>query len=284
MGILFAILAAVTWALGDFSIERTSRKVGSVAVLLYISLFGAIAYFPFVWTDIHVIQGPTLGLFVIAALTFLFSSVFDFLALKAGKISVVEPICAFEVAVTAIFARVLIGEHITHYQLALIAILVLGIFLVSVKQFSHLRRIHAEKGAWLALIATIGMGLANFLFAEAARVSTPLLINWFGCIFISIIVVIYLIYRGRLKRDLVEVRPNWKWTLSTVTTDNFSWVFYTYAALYMPISIAVAMSESYIVLAALLGFVFNKETLRSHQVLGMVICISSVILLALSLK
>src|SRR4051812_19882218 len=115
MGIIFAILAAVTWALGDFSIERSSRRTGSMTTLFYISLFAAVVYLPFVWGELPAIS-THYKLFLFSAGVFLFSSVFDFLALKLGKISVVEPICAFEVGVTALASYFIIGERVSLYQ------------------------------------------------------------------------------------------------------------------------------------------------------------------------
>ncbi|MDB5194266.1 MAG: hypothetical protein JWN50_280 [Parcubacteria group bacterium] len=285
MGIILAILAAVTWAIGDFSIERISRRIGSLKALFYISLLASIGYLPFVWRDIPTIGGKNiLALLLLSGAVFLFASIFDFLALKTGKISVVEPICAFEVPITALAAYLFIGERINAHQSLLIALMVLGIFLVSVTHFSHLKRIHAEKGAWLALVATVAMGLANYLFAEAGRVTTPFVINWFAAVFILFFLVAYFLYKGELHSMITLEDANKPFLAVMAVADNLSWVFYTFAALTIPISIAIGVSESYIVLASLLGFFFNKERLRGHQIFGMVLCITAVIFLSLSLK
>jgi drug/metabolite transporter (DMT)-like permease len=50
-----------------------------------------------------------------------------------------------------------------------------------------------------------------------------------------------------------------------------------------PIAISVALSESYIIIAVLLGMFVNKERLRKHQIFGMIVAIISAILLASSL-
>lgn len=285
MGILYAILAALTWAIGDFSIERNSRKEGSLRTLLYISLFAALLFLPFAYKDLGSIwQGKALALLLLSAAVFLFSSIFDFLALKTGKISVVEPICAFEVPVTALLAFAILGERLTGYQSLLIAIMVVGIFLVSVTDFSHLKNIHAEKGAWFAVVATIGMGVANFTVAEAARVTTPFVVNWFAGVFIAVLLLIYFAATTGLRSSFRPLASNKLLTFSTVVADNLSWIFYTYAALTLPIAIAIALSESYIVLASILGFIYNKEKLRPHQVVGMVVCVIGVIFLSLTLR
>ena len=80
-----------------------------------------------------------------------------------------------------------------------------------------------------------------------------------------------------------EGKSHKKLILTMVTSDNFSWVFYTFAALTLPIAIATSISESYIVLATLLGLIYNKEKLQRHQFLGMIICIVAVITLSTTL-
>jgi uncharacterized membrane protein len=50
-----------------------------------------------------------------------------------------------------------------------------------------------------------------------------------------------------------------------------------------PISISVAISESYIIIAVLLGYFVNKEKLRKHQIIGLTLAIVSAVYLAFSL-
>jgi len=284
MGITLAILAALTWAIGDFSIERTSRKTSSLAAVLYISLFAALAYLPFAWHRIAPAFAEHTLLLLGTGAVFAFSLCFDVLALKTGKISVVEPICAFEVPITALFAFLILGERLTAYQDLLVAFMVGGIFLVSVTDFSVFKKIHTEPGAWFALVATVGMGLANFLFAQGARVTTPFVMNWSANLAVLACIGGFLLIKRRLGLSLKQASAHKGLVGVTVLADNLSWLFYTYAALYVPIAIAIGISESYIVLAAFLGFVYNKERLRPHQAIGMGMCVAAVIFLSLTVR
>lgn len=49
---------------------------------------------------------------------------------------------------------------------------------------------------------------------------------------------------------------------------------------YAPIGVAVALSESYIIVAVLLGLAVNKEKFDVHQKLGLVVAVLSAIVLA----
>jgi uncharacterized membrane protein len=63
--------------------------------------------------------------------------------------------------------------------------------------------------------------------------------------------------------------------------DNAAWIAYSYSTLYIPITIAISISEGYIALAALLGLIFNKEKLNKHQYLGLILAIISAVVLAM---
>ena len=52
MGTLLAFAALCTWGLGDFLIQRSSRRFGSVITLFSITGLAAIVLLPLVWSDI----------------------------------------------------------------------------------------------------------------------------------------------------------------------------------------------------------------------------------------
>lgn len=286
MGITFALLALLSWGIGDFLLQKSARRFGDWDALLYITLFASVLLLPFIWNDLELIfaASKTTLLLFFCSIVLLFAAMLDLEALRVGKISVVEPIYALEVPVTAALASVLLGERLDTLQTFLIITLVAGIFLVATKSFSHFKHIHTEKGAWLAILATICMGLANFLFAVSARATSPLLINWFTSIFILTITFTYLIFNKKLAAAFAFWRNNKKLIIGVGIIDNLAWIFYGLAVLYIPVAIAIGISESYILLAAGLGVIYNKEKLQRHQFFGMGLCVVSVIVLSLVTK
>ncbi len=133
---------------------------------------------------------------------------------------------------------------------------------------------------FFALIATAGMGTANFLFGYAAREVDPLMINWFTSAFMMIATLLYLIGTARMHRMYYHVRHNTRLILGVGAVDNMAWVAYAWSTLHLPIGIATAFSETYIVLAAFLGVTFNRERLQAHQIVGFLVAIISVLILA----
>jgi len=284
MGILFVLIAVAAWGLGDFLIQKSARKIGDWEALFVITFFGTVVLLPFVYdslstlsaSDLLVLGGTSFVIFVAALL--------DFDALRVGKISVIEPILALEVPVTVALATFILGEKMTVLQIGLIISLLVGIYLVSNK---HLTGIHArtlERGVLVAIIATLGMGLANFLYGFGARETTPLIINWFTSTFMAAATLAFLVYTKQTWKLWHNFQKNKGLILAVSVSDNIAWVAYSASVLYLPIGIATGLTESYIVLAALLGLTFGGEKLVRHQKFGLVIAVITAIVLAFTVS
>lgn len=283
MGILFAFLAVLAWGVGDFLIQRSARKFGDWTALFYVTAFAAIALFPFAVLNLPSLLTNPSGLIVliVASFVILIAGLLDFEALKIGKLSVVEPIYAFEVPIAALLAGFFISEWLSFWEMFLIITLMLGIFLISVKSWKTLRNVHLEKGVILAILATIGMGGVNVLFGVGARNTDPLMLNWFTSMFMAIVTGCYLTYNNHWAKVKSDWLVNKKLIFSVGIFDTTAWVAYSFTTLYLPIGIATGITESYIGLASLLGVVFNKEKLRRHQWIGFFVTIISAIVLAI---
>jgi len=282
MGILFAFLALVFWGFGDFLIQKSTRKFGDWVALFYITAFATVLTFPLIYKDLLALGSHPrqLGLLVLASVVILFAAILDFEALRKGKISIIEPIFALEIPVTAVLASLVIGERLTWWQVLFIVLLMVGLALVSVKSLHVLKKARWERGVWLAFFATIAMGAVNFLFGEGARETSPFLFNWFISAFISIVVILYLFSQSRLSEIGRDWRLDKKLLLSVAALDNAAWISYSYSALYIPLAIATSLSEGFILVAGLLGLALNKEKLKRHQLLGFILAVVSVIMLA----
>ena len=53
LGVLFALGALIFWGLGDFLIQRSTRKVGNWETLFIITLFGTVILIPFIYKDLY---------------------------------------------------------------------------------------------------------------------------------------------------------------------------------------------------------------------------------------
>ena len=281
MGILFACVALVAWGIGDFLIQRSVRKFGDLFTLFYITAFSAIVLLPFVLKDLPTLflTQDGLSMLLLVSVVLLIAALLDFEALRVGKMSVVEPIYAFELPIAAMLAAIFLNERMNLLQYILIGVVVIGILLVSSKSHGHKRR-RLERGVILAVLATIAMGAANFLFGFGARQTNPLLVNWFTSLFVAIICGAALVWQSRFHEIMRHLRTSKRFIFPVSFFDNLAWVTYATSMVFIPVGVATGISESYIVVASGLGVVFNRERLQRHQWVGCILCVSAVIALA----
>ncbi|MBU1146414.1 DMT family transporter [Patescibacteria group bacterium] len=282
MGIFFAFLSLFGWGFGDFLIQKSCREFGKWAALFFVTATAAILLTPFVYKDILVTFSSNRAAFIlcITSIVLLFTSLFNFQGLRDGKICVVVPICALEIPVAAGLASIFLSEHLSFLQIISITFLIVGIFFISVKSLSQLKKIKVEKGVIYAFLGAIGMGATNFLFGVGARETNPLMINWFASLVVAIITLIYILSRSRRGEILRDWHKDKLLIVGAGLIDNAAWIAYSYSTLFIPIAVATSISEAYIALAAILGLTFNHELLRKHQILGLLITVAAAITLA----
>jgi drug/metabolite transporter (DMT)-like permease len=284
MGILLAFTALLSWGLGDFLIQRSARQFGDWITLFYITAFGSIVLFPFIYQELATSLSLHAALLIATGFVILVAALLDLEALRVGKISVVEPMYALEIPVTAILAACVIHERLSIVQAIFIVTLMIGIVLISVRSTHYFKNFKPEKGVWYALLATICMGAANFFFGLGSRETSPLVINWFADLFIAVIALVYLISSSRMTEVANDLKRNKRLIFNVSFFDNLAWVTFSYAMLFIPIAIATGISEGYIAFAAGLGMLFNAERLKRHQWVGFALTTASVIALAILME
>lgn len=217
---------------------------------------------------------------LIASITLLIAALLDFETLKKGKIAVAEPLFALEIPVTAFLAFFILGEGVGIMQILLIVGLIVGLILVSMKNYKPKRKAWLEKGVVIAILGTIFMGMTNFIFGVGARATSAIMINWFTSLFLAIICLAYLAFNSKLHRLRLDIHKQKKFLLTMCIFDNAAWVAFAYSMALGPIAIAVSISQCYIIITVLLGIFLSKERLKTHQKIGVVLAIIFAIVLA----
>lgn len=284
-GILFAFGALISWGLGDFFIQKSTRSVGVWKALFFIGISGIIVLFPFIINELpDLFSSPRhLGILSLAGVVVLFTALFEFESLRRGKLAIVEPILGLELPITIGLSTLIWGENLSLTQLILSLTTFIGIILVITQHHSHLhyhRRIKIEKGVILAGIGAIGMGLFNFLVGVGSQETSPLLTIWFTNFLFTLVCFIYLWKEGEIHKLLHDIRKHPIPILGVCFFDNVAWVAFAFATTLIPIAVATTISESYIVLTVLLGIFVNKEKLKWYQYFGIVSVIISILLLS----
>jgi len=284
VGIVLAFAAMLCWGFGDFFIQKSTRKVGDIEALFLITLIGAIIMLPFVLTRLpQLLQASSLQIMVLglACVVILVAAILDFEALKVGKLSIVEPTWSLEIPMSALFAFFILGETINLNQIVLIVILIIGLGLVSFRGGKISKKILLERGFWFAFAGALVMGGANFFMGWGARVTDPIVVNFVTDFFIMVVTGLILVSRGRLFNTFRDFNKNLAVILPMSIADKAAWVAFTFSMVLAPIAVAVALSESYIIIAVIFGIFINKEKLKKHQWYGLVLAIATAIILAM---
>ena len=270
MGVVFALVALFGWGFGDFFIQKSTREMGWYKALFTIGIAGFVGLMPFALKDISRIgNGYTFPLIALSVIILIYAwALFE--ALRKGKLSVVESVVAIDLPFTVSLAFLFGGESITLAQGLLFGLICVGIVLAATKEFSHFKskRTYLEKGVLLAFLGSFFSALTNFYIGSFSHVLPPLLIIWFTHSMLALICGVYISVKGEWREFKKEVLDKPLGTFATAAFDNVAWVGYASATSLIPTSLAITMSESYIVVAALLGWLFGHERLRRHQVIG----------------
>lgn len=283
IGIGLAFAAMLCWGFGDFLIQKSTRAVGDWEALFIIGFIGAVIVFPFVVNRLPAVletSGQGMIIIGIACVVLFFAAIMDFEALRVGKLAVVEPIWSMEIPSSAILAFFILGERVGPGQMVVIFFLMLGLFAVSIKEKQKIKKFFVERGAFLAFFAAVFMGGANFFVGWGSRVTDPLTVNFITDIFIVVVSGAHLFFTGRLGKMLRDFRSHLALLLPMGIADKAAWIAFAFAMILAPIAIAVALSESYIIVAIILGLAVNKEKLEWHQKFGFGLAVVSVITLA----
>ena len=183
LGIALAFVALLTWGIGDFLIQRSTRRIGVWETLFWNAFAATVILFPFIFRQLQqltVVSGA-FTLLVGLSIVVLFAALFNFTALKEGKIAIVEPIQGIELPITIALAVGLVGERLTAAQFLLMGIVFIGIVFavtVSAEHIRYPRRI-LERGVLFAGLGAVSMALMNFLVGVSSQRISPLLTLWF---------------------------------------------------------------------------------------------------------
>jgi drug/metabolite transporter (DMT)-like permease len=285
VGIGLAFIAMLCWGFGDFLIQKSTRKLGNWETLFFMTAFGALVLLPFVWQSIPKLfttgsSTSTIWVLLGASIILLCAALVDFEALRKGKLAIIEPIWSFEIPMAAFLAFFILGERISVLQIIFVIILLLSLILVAFREKHFNKKFLMEKGVILAILGAILMGGANFFMGWGGRVSDPLMVNFFTDVFLMLVTFLYLISKGKFTGLWKDLKHGYPVLLPMSIADKVAWVAFVFAMTLSPIAIATALSESYIIVAVLLGLFINKEKLQKHQKIGLVGAIISAVVLA----
>ena len=282
-GMVFAFLAMVSWGVGDFLIQRTTRKIGDLQSLTFVGIIGSIGLFPLALNDLSLLFYPSnfLLLLFLGIVTFIIGYL-DFEAVRVGKLSTIDVVIELELPITIIFALMFFKETLSFEQFFFISLIFIGIILIAIKSFAR-GKLRLERGVFIAVIVAIGMGVINFLTAASSKTISPIMAIWIPWVIYTIFCLVSLYIVKGFSKFTANAKKFKFLILAMGIIDTLAWLFYALAVFKNELSIITAITESYHVIAMFLGIWFNKEKINWYQYLGAGIALVSSFALALSI-
>lgn len=171
LGLIFAIIVAVLWSIGEVSYSRLSRKLDRANVYLYQYLVRAIIYLLVVVIfDIGLFRSFNLDHFLVflpIIICDLFASYVVNIAVSNGKLSVTSPIMAAYPILDIFLAMFLLKEKITIVEFMLAIVITISIIVLAMNQKKSRRAPNPLKGIIFAIVYMILVAFSTYFEKSA---------------------------------------------------------------------------------------------------------------------
>ncbi len=266
--------------MGDFLIQKSTRKIGSLESLTVIGIVGTIALIPLMIKDLPLLfSGPNLILLLVLGVMTFIAAMVDFEALRIAKLSTADVIMELELPITIVLGYIFFHEGLSPLQFFIVSLIFVGIILVATESFAHWK-LKWERGVFLSLLAAIGMGLINFLTSASSRTISPIMAVWAPW-FIFTLFCLAILYKRREFPRFIKNASRFRGLLLWMgIIDTAAWIFYSYAVVDQNVGLITAITESYPAVAMVLGVWINNEKINWHQYVGAGVAIIASVSLA----
>jgi uncharacterized membrane protein len=281
--VIFGLAAALGWGLADFGGAIAGRRIGSIVTVI----LGQVLSVSFM-TVLLLVSGestaairPILGWIALNGVFTALAYMTHYRALELGPVAVVSPIGATFAVVGVALAIVVLDERPAALQLVGAAVTVVGVMLVS----TDIRKLRAgthgmPPGLPWAFVAAFSFGVAAFLLGFASQQA-----GWIAGLWASRAaqVTCYLPVAFIYRKQLAALRPGpglWV-ALAAGAADILGVTTYAAGAERGYLSVVLAASAVFPMIAVLLSIRYLHERLVPNQVVGVVLVITGLLLLGM---
>ncbi len=280
---IFGLSAALGWGLADFLGAFAGRRIGSLAAVMSGQFLSALFMTVVLLVSGESLAplGPDFWLLALNGAFAAFAYVTHYRALELGPVAVVSPIGAGYAVVGVGLSILVAGDRPSGVSLTGAAIAIVGVALVStdLKKLREGIRNHVP-GLWWAVAAAIGFGVAGFLLGWLSQRAGWVVGLW-GSRVSQVAFYVPLLVVSR--RRLASLRPGvglWI-ALAAGAADILGVVSFSIGSTRGLISIVVAASAVFPLIAIGLSIAVFKERIVANQVVGIALVVGGLMLLGL---
>ena len=273
--LLWGLASAICWGVADMFGRSASMRVGSPTVAWAIQGMGAlpalagVLVFGSPWGSLATADYAALAVSVAAL--FSVGYIVFYRGLARGLVSIVSPVSAGYVVVTALLSAVFLHETIGIDRWALILVILAGIALASTRGRSRA----TLSGVAHGLIAMTVMGIAFTLWKPMVDVAGAYLA----------VVSVRVISAGMLGGFLAAMRAPWSpfrngagvFVLVAALLDSVGFIVFNLGIERNPVSLIIPVAAAYPVVTVALAWVLLRERLARPQVAGIAVVLVGVV-------
>lgn len=275
LAILGGIGAAFCFGASTLCSSRSTKLIGSPAVVAWMMLVGLLVLLPpllagGVPAELDLGSGVWLGL---SGLCNVGGLLIIYLALQVEKVGIVAPISSTEGAIAALIA-VAAGEAIGRRTGLALAVIVVGVVLSGIVRSEHVEHAHGRRGALLALLAAASFGLGLY---ATGRVGTDLPVVWavlparlVGVVFVTVPLAVT--SRLKLTRRALPL------VLASGLAEVIGFTSFALGARH-GIAVTAVLASQFAAVAAIGGYLLFDERLTRVQLIGVALILGGVVML-----
>ena len=280
--VLWGLLGAVTFGIGDFLARSVGRGIGPTATTLGMLIAGMVSFWVWIWVDglPIVFDGDGYALIVPAGLVVMAATLLFFTALTRGPVSVVAPIGAgFPIWVVVI--GLFLGIVPLLEQFAAMAVVMAGAIIVTRFSDPQGGDIQGKGGIAPTVVMTVAVTMmfagvlyvareASVIFGEVQATA------WMRVVSLMAVIVFVLIRRVSFRIPRVW----WPAIFAIGVLDTVAFLALLFGARAEGAPLAAVAMSSYTVITVVLARIFFKENVPMLQWLGIVVVVVGVAALA----
>src|SRR2546423_6432661 len=278
-GIGYALGAMVFFGLGDLVYKRGAAGGAQAHHFLMVQswVFAPSVVLYAVWTgSLHFVAGSLWG--ALAGL-FVLVGFYNFAhSLRTGSISINAPVFRLSFVLTAALAIVLLGEPLTRYKVAGIALALAAAWLLLGAPGGAADRRESRSSLARVLVATVSVGAGNFIYTLGLRAgASP------GSLIVAqaaVVVTLATVFTGAVDRRIRPSGAALRYAPKAAIVLALAFTFMVESMARAQASVAVPIAQMGFVVPALLGFLFLREPFTARKGAGLAAALAALASLA----
>jgi drug/metabolite transporter (DMT)-like permease len=280
-GIEYALGAMLFFGLGDLVYKRGAAAGAQPHHFLMVQswVFAPSVVLYAMWTDsLHFVAGSLWG--ALAGL-FVLVGFYNFAhSLRTGSISINAPVFRLSFVLTAALAVLLLGEPLTSYKVAGIALALAAVWLLlgAPAPEDAAGRRESRSSLVRVLVATVSVGAGNFIYTFGLRAgATPASLIVAQA---AVVVTLATVFAGAVDRRIRPSRAALSYAPRAAVVLALAFAFMVEGMARAEASVVVPIAQMGFVVTALLGFLFLRERFTARKGAGLAAALAALASLA----